>query len=118
VEHLELGIAICGALGLAGMVMAGVGQMLAQDQISTAVMLAAFALPVVMAVMGLAKPPRKAWQGGVSLACYALALSKLPIWNRLERIAAMPGFWWLMMVGAGLGAILSVIAVVKPDARA
>ena len=117
-ENLKLGIAICGALGLVGMVMAGVGQMLALDKISTAVMLAAFGLPVVMAVMGLAKPPRKAWQAGVSLACYALALFQLRIWDQLERLADMPSFWWLMVVGAGLGAILSVIAVVKPDAKA
>jgi hypothetical protein len=118
VKNLKLGIAICGALGLAGMVMGGLGEMLADHKLSTVTLLAAFGLPVVMAVMGLAKPPLLTWQAAVSLACFVLALFKLRVWELREVIVDMPAYWKLMTAGAGLGAILSVRAVIRPESRA
>lgn len=118
VKYLKLGVVICGALGLAGMVMTGIGAMLEGNSASTIVMLIAFALPVLMAVTGLARPPFLAWQAGVSLACFALAAFKLRIWNILEVIAVVPMGLRLIVAGAGLGVIVSVVAVLKPEANA
>lgn len=115
---LKLGIVICGALGVAGMVMGGIGEMLADQKTSTIVLLAAFGLPVVMAVMGSTKPPLQAWQAGVALACFVLAFFKLRVWEVGEEIARMPTFWKMMLAGSGLGAILSLVAVIKPESKA
>jgi len=118
VKYLKLGVVICGALGLAGMVMTGIGAMLESNSASTIVMLIAFALPVLMAVTGLARPPFQAWQAGVSLACFALAAFKLRIWNILEVITVVPMGLRLIVAGAGLGVIVSVVAVLRPEANA
>lgn len=117
-KYLKLGVAICGALGLAGMVMTGVGAMLEGNRASTIVMLIAFGLPVVMAVVGLARPPFQVWQAAISLACFALAAIKLRIWAMIDAIAGGPTGFTLIVAGAGLGVIVSVIAVLRPEPNA
>jgi len=118
VKYLKLGIVICGALGLAGMFMFGIGAMLEGKKAGTIVMLIAFGLPVVMAVLGLVKPPLQAWQAGVALACFVLELFKLKIWEAIEVFGKMPTYWHLMVVGATLGVIASLIAVLRPESTA
>lgn len=117
-KYLKLGIVICGALGLAGMFMTDLGAMLGRDKPGTIVMLIAFALPVLMAVAGLARPPLLAWQAGVSLACFALELFKLRVWSMVRVIADEPTGVQLMLAGAVLGAIASAIAVLRPSGNA
>lgn len=117
-KFLKLGIVICGVLGLVGMFMVGLGAMLEDKKAGTIVMLIAFGLPVVMAVMGLVKPPLQAWQAGVALACFLLELFMLRIWSMVKVIADEPTGVKLMLAGAALGAIASVIAVLKPEANA
>jgi len=118
VKYLKLGIVVCGALGLAGMFMTDLGAMLDRDKAGTIVMLVAFGLPVVMAVMGLMKPPLQAGQAGVSLACFALELFKLRIWSMVQVIADEPTGVKLMLAGAVLGAVASAIAVLRPEGNA
>jgi hypothetical protein len=118
VKYLKLAVVICGALGLAGMVMMGLGPMLDSRKASTLVMLIAFALPVLMGVTGLARPPFQAWQAGVALACFALAVIKLRIWTLMEAIADGPMGLKLLAAGACLGVIASAIAVLRPEATA
>lgn len=117
-KSLKLGVLICGALGLTGMFMAGVGAQLESDKVNTILLLVAFALPVLMAVAALAKPPFQAWQAGVSLACFALVAYKLELWTTIKAIVDVPTAQKLILVGAGLGVILSVIAVMKPEPEA
>ena len=117
-KYLKLGIVICGALGLAGMVMLGVGEMLERGRLSTVVMLIAFAIPVVMAVTGLVRPPLQVWQAGVSLACFALEAFNLRIWDLLEGIGKAPTGVKLMLAGAVLGLIVSAIPVLRPERHA
>ena len=117
-KFMKLGIVICGALGLAGLFMTDVGAMLDRDKVGTSVMLVAFGLPVVVAVMGLMKPPLQAWQAGVALACFALELFKLRIWSMAKVIGDEPTGVKLMLAGAVLGAIASGIAVLRPEGNA
>jgi hypothetical protein len=118
VKNLKLVILICGALGLAGMVMNGLGAMLALDKVNTIIMLVAYGLPVLMAVIALGKPPLLAWQAGISLACFGLAAFKLRLWDTIKLIADLPNDLRLMLIGAGLGVIVAIIALVKPEAGA
>lgn len=117
-KYLKLGVLICGALGLAGMFMIGIGAQLAGDKANTIILLVAFALPVLMAVTALARPPFQAWQAGVSLACFALVAYKLPIWDTIKAIGEAPTPLKLILVGAGLGVIVSVLAVLRPESKA
>lgn len=117
-RNLKLGVLICGALGLVGMVMSGLGAMLAGDKANTVIMLAAFGIPVLMALSGLARPPLQTWQAGISLACFALASYKLRIWDTIKVIADVPMELKLIVAGAALGVIVSVIAVLRPEANA
>jgi hypothetical protein len=116
VKYLKLGIVICGAVGVAGLMM--IRAVLPDDNTYTILVLAAFGLPVVMAAMGLLKPPFRAWQAGVSLAGFAFAAAKLKIWETIRVIADLPMGVKLMMAGAVLGVIVSVITVLKPEASA
>jgi membrane protease YdiL (CAAX protease family) len=118
VKYLKLGVLICSALGLAGMFMTGVGAQLEGDKANTIILLVAFALPVLMAVSALARPPFQAWQAGVSLACFALVAYKLQIWKTIKEIGDHPTPLKLILIGAGLGVIVSVVAVLRPESKA
>ena len=117
-KNLKLVILICGALGLAGMLMSGLGAMLSADKVNTIIMLVAYGLPVLMAVMALGKPPFQAWQAGISLACFGLAAVKLRLWETIKLIADVPTELKLMLAGAALGVIVAIIALFKPESGA
>ena len=112
---LKLGVVVCGALGIAGLVMAGIELMMEADKLSTIVMLIAYALPIVMGLVALVKPPFAAWQAGVSLAGFALAAYKLRIWDTVRAFAEAPMGFKLMTFGAGIGVILTIVALMKPE---
>ena len=112
---LKLGVVVCGALGIAGLVMAGIELMMEADKLSTIVMIAAYALPILMGLVALAKPPFQAWQAGVSLAGFALAAYKLRIWDTIRAFGEAPTGFKLMTFGAGIGVILTIVAVMKPE---
>jgi hypothetical protein len=115
VKILKLGMVICGALGIAGLIMRGIGLLMEVDKAATVVVLIAFALPVAMALIGLVKPPMQSWQAGVALAGFALAAWKLEIWRLIKELPEVPTEYQLMAIGAALGVILTVIAVLKPE---
>ena len=112
---LKLGVVICGALGLVGLVLIGIGALMETQKTSTLVMLVAFGLPVVMGLVAMSRPPLQPWQAGVSLACFALAGWKLRLWETLGSFGDVPTGTKLVLVGATLGVIASAIAIVKPE---
>jgi hypothetical protein len=115
VKYLKLGVLICGALGLAGMLMSGIDDALARDKANSVIMLVAYGLPVLMAVLALGRPPLLAWQAGIALACFGLAAVKLRLWDTIKLFGEEPTGVKLMLVGTGLGVIASVIALVRPE---
>lgn len=115
VKILKLGVIVCGAIGIIGLVMTGIGLMMEADKLSTIVMLVAYALPVVLGGMALVRPPFQPWQAGVSLAGFALAAWKLRIWEMVKGFGDAPTGFKLMAIAAVLGVILSVVAVMKPE---
>jgi hypothetical protein len=115
VKHLKLGVIICGALGIAGLLLVGIGTLLELQQTDTILLLIAFALPVVMGAIALARPPMRPWQAGVSLSGFALAAWKLEIWTMLRSIADQPNSQRLIVVGATLGVIVAIVAIMRPE---
>lgn len=112
---LKLAVLICGGLGIAGFAMLGIPAQLEVDRDGTILLLAAFGLPVLMAMLGFLKPPFRAWQSGVSLACFALTVWKLELWRLAPKLAEVNTEVKLIILGSGLGAITALIAVLKPD---
>lgn len=112
---LKLGVVICGVLGIVGLVMADIERMMEADKVTTIVMVAAYAVPIVMAIGALVRPPFQAWQAGVSLACFALATWKLRVWELIKDLGNAPAGFQLMSIGAVVGVVLTVIAVMKPE---
>lgn len=117
-KHLKLGVVICGALGIAGLLLFGIGTLLELQQTETILLLAAFGLPIVMGALALVRPPMRPWQGGVSLAGFALAAWKLEIWNMLRSIADQPNSQRLIVIGATLGVIVAIVAIMRPEETA
>ena len=115
-KNLKVGLLICGVLGLVGMVMSGLGVMLEHDKLNAIVMLLSFGLPAVMAAAALRRPPLQSWQAGVALAGFVLAAVKLRVWDALRVMSLLPAGYLLMMVGAGVGVIVAIAVMVKPDA--
>jgi hypothetical protein len=115
VKILKLGVVICGVLGIVGLAMAGIERMLEADKISTIVMVAAYALPILMGAIAFVRPPFQAWQAGVSLAGFALAAYKLRIWEVVRAFSEVPTGFKLMTFGAGIGVILTIVAVMRPE---
>jgi hypothetical protein len=118
VKHLKLGVVICGALGIAGLLLFGMGALLEQQPTATILLLVAFALPVVMGAMALLRPPMRSWQAGVSLSGFALAAWKLEIWNLFRSFADQSNGQRLIGVGAALGVIVSIIVIMRPEETA
>jgi hypothetical protein len=118
VKILKLGVVICGVLGIVGLAMTGIDLMMEADKLSTIVMLAAYALPIVMGAIAFVRPPFHAWQSGVSLAGFALAAYKLRIWEVISAFSEAPNGFKLMTFGAGIGVILTIVAVMMPEDRA
>ena len=110
---LKLALLICGGLGIAGLMML-FELMWENDPRNEIVLLIAYALPVVMAAIALVKPPLQAWQAGVALAGFALAAWKLRIWEAIRLFGVEPNGQRLMVIGAGLGVIVAIVAILRP----
>jgi hypothetical protein len=115
VKHLKLALLICGALGIAGILLIGVNVLANADRGYTILMFVAFGLPVAMAALAVVRPPMRAWQAGVALAGFSLAAWKLKIWDAIRLFADEPTGQRLMVIGAGLGVILSILVILKPE---
>ena len=114
-KTVKLGVLICGALGITGLLLIGIEMLLELDRNYAILMVAAFALPMVMSVLALVKPPFRSWQAGVALAGFAVAAWKVKIWEVIRGFADTSTGGKLLLFGAGLGVILSVIAVMNPE---
>jgi hypothetical protein len=117
-------ILVFGVLGLASMFIPTHGMMLfsmfqLMGTMQLVLMLAAFAVPTIMAAMAINKPMLQ-WQAFAAAAGFVLACVKLEVWRTLPHIGQLieivPMF--LMVIAAVAGAVVSIIAAVKPEASA
>lgn len=121
-RNLKLFILLFGALGLVsafvpseGVTMFEAWKFAGTDQL--VIMLVALALPVVMGLLGLMRPPQKAWQGIVALAGFALAAVKLRIWEGIKEFGTAPLGGKLLFVAIIGGVVVSLLATAKPENR-
>ena len=124
-KNLKVVILVFGIMGLVSLFLpmgSGVPSFFSMgmefDKFQVILMLAAFGVPTAVAAMGLAKPPAQAWHGIAALAGFALAAVKMRIWSTLPHIMDLPLSMKLMAIAGLGGVIVSIMAVVKPEAKA
>ncbi|MBL0217234.1 MAG: hypothetical protein IPQ07_25575 [Myxococcales bacterium] len=88
------------------------------DKFQLVLMLAAFGIPTAVAAMGLAKPPAQAWHGIAALAGFALGAVKTRIWETAPHVMDVPLSMKLMIVAVIGGVVVSIMGVIKPEAKA
>ncbi|MBA3461303.1 MAG: hypothetical protein H0T46_15175 [Deltaproteobacteria bacterium] len=108
-----------GALGLVSMFIPFNGVMMISalkeaGMLHLVLMIAAFAIPVAVAVAAKSFQPVHAV---AALAGFAIACVKLKVWELLPEIAGLTKVLplFLMVIAAVAGAIVSIIAVAKPE---
>lgn len=74
-----------------------------------------FALALVVAILGVAKPPFKAPLAGAALGGFLAAAFAGEIWETLPKIGDMPGALKLLPIATVLGIIVSGLALAKPE---
>jgi len=117
VKNLKFGVLLCGALGVVSLLMSHWMLMFEFDKVQALLMMAGFAVPVVMAIMGITKPPFQKWQAAVSLAGFALIFIKSRMWVILPHV----GIWakdpaaLMAVIGCIGGVIVSIMALVKSE---
>ena len=120
VKNLKLVILLCGLVGLAELILPiGGGSLLKLTfeaaAIQGVVMLAVFALPTVMALIALIKPPMQPWQAGVALSGFAIGIVKFQVWTWLPHLGELDLHGIIKLVVLVVGALASILAVLRPD---
>ena len=121
---MKLLILLFGCIGLVGYIAplderSWFTETLHEEAITAILLLAGFGVPVIMAVLGVAKPPFQSWQAVAALAGFVLVAVKIRVWDVLPNIADRMG--WsprLMLVASLAGLVVSAIAVAKPEDKA
>ncbi|HEY0190225.1 MAG TPA: hypothetical protein VGC42_03835 [Kofleriaceae bacterium] len=120
-KKLKLVILLCGVLGLVELVLPFHGSSMLKYWFQLApaqaiVITAAFALPITMMLLALSRPPLQGWQAGVALAGFVIAVIKFRVWESLAHLGAA-GVHGILLLGAiAVGAVGSVIALLRPEA--
>ena len=112
---MKIGISLFGALGVVGLFMSDIGLDFTTHMVDTIILLAAFAIPIFLGLIGLAKPPFQMWQSGMALACFALVVVKYRIWQIIAGFLKLQIGDKLVVVAAIAGVIVSIIALAKPE---
>jgi phosphoglycerol transferase MdoB-like AlkP superfamily enzyme len=115
VKNLKILIMLCGAGLLVMMLTDGIGAKFESDKVDALIMLAAFALPTAMGLMGLMKPPFLAWQAAISLAGFAVAAVRTKIWETLPKFMDQDGKGKGALILLVVGVLVSALALMKPE---
>ena len=74
-----------------------------------------FGVALVVAILGITKPPFKAPLAGAALGGFAAASFAGEIWNTLPHIGDAPGILKLFPIALVVGLIVSGLALAKPE---
>jgi hypothetical protein len=113
VKNLKLLILGCGAALLVMMFVDGLN--FSEAAADTIIMLAAYALPTVMGLMGIAKPPYQSWQAAMSAAGFGVAAVRTKIWDTLPGFMDANGKGKAAVILLVVGLVVSLLAIAKPE---
>ena len=86
------------------------------DKFRLILMVAAFAAPIVAAVMAMRATRPESWHGYLALAGYAVAFVKTELWSLISNITKLPTAMLLMTL-AILGGVLCTLVAVATEER-
>lgn len=112
-KNLKILILLCGAASLVLLISSGLN--FSEAMLDTIIMLAAFGLPTVVALMAIAKPPAQAWHGALALAGFGVAAVRTKIWETLPEIGDATGKGKAVVILIVVGVVVSLLAMVKPE---
>lgn len=81
----------------------------------TLIMLAAFGLPTLMGLWGIAKPPFQSWHAAMSLAGFGVAAVRTRIWQTVGDFGDLDGKGKLAFAALVVGVLASLVAMLKPE---
>ena len=114
-KNLKLVILACGG-ALLGMYISD-GLNFSENAADTIIFLAAFALPTLMGLMALLKPPAQAWHASIALAGFATAAVRGKVWDQLSGFGDLPGKGKAGAIILIVGVVVSVLAMLKPESK-
>lgn len=113
VRNLKILILLCGGALLGLMISNGLD--FTENRADTLIMLTAYALPTVMGLMGIVKPPMQAWQAAIALAGFGVAAVRTKIWETLPHVMDATNKDKVSIGLLVVGVLVSVIAMIKPE---
>ncbi len=110
-----------GVLGLVALIVPFGGRsllvdMLELDPASALVYAAIFVLPAAMGVLGLSRPPLRAWQSGVALAACVLGVVRLQVWDLALHLPSLGLRGVLLLAAIVISTVAAVTTLVRPEA--
>ncbi len=112
-KNLKLAILLCGGALLGIFVSEGLS--FSENAADTIIFLAAFALPTLMGLLALAKPPAQAWHGAIALAGFGVAAVRGKVWEQLSNFGELPGKEKAAAIILVVGIVVSILAMLKPE---
>jgi hypothetical protein len=112
---LKLAILACGG-ALLGIFIAG-GLDFSANVADTIIFLAAYALPTLMGLLALLKPPAQAWHGAIALAGFGVAAVRGQVWNMLSGFGELGGKEKAVPILIIVGVLVSILAMLKPESK-
>ncbi len=112
-KNLKLVILACGG-ALLGMYISD-GLNFSENAADTVIFLAAFALPALMGLMALLKPPAQAWHASIALAGFATAAVRGRVWDQLSGFGDLTGKGKAAAIILVVGVLVSIVAMLKPE---
>jgi len=122
---MKLGILAFGVLGLVAAFLPigdrGTLFSAANDQDGKAeliILIAGFAVPIVVALLAWTRPPMAVWQPAAALGAFALVAVKFHIWSYLPDVVSLP-LALKLFYGAQVGGVVSsAVEIARPPAEA
>lgn len=114
-KNLKLVILACGG-ALLGMYISD-GLNFGDNTADTIIMLAAYALPTLMGVLALMKPPAQAWHGAIALAGFGTAVVRTKLWDQFGAFGETSGKGKAAMIILVVGVLVSIGAMLKPESK-
>jgi hypothetical protein len=113
VKNLKLVILACGGALLGIYVSDGLN--FSDNAADTIIFLAAYALPTLMGLLALIKPPAMAWHGAIALSGFGTAAVRSKVWDSFGGFGELSGKGKAGVILLVVGVLVSILAMLKPE---
>jgi len=117
VRNLKVLILVFGALGLLGLVLNfdELRRLFDHQPLEAIILLGGFALPLLVGLMGVVRPPFQTWQAVVALVGFTVHAIRGRVWRTVPEFLHLGFSYKLVMIAIIGGVIVSGLALAKPE---